>query len=380
MKFESLGLSKNILQTVKQLGYKQAFPIQVQAIKPILAGKDVMGIAPTGSGKTASFVMPILDQLQHVKNERNRSVQILVLVPTRELAVQIDEVFRLFTEPLRRSIRTLAVYGGVSIQPQMKALMSVEVLVATPGRLLELIEKNAVEISDIRQLVIDEADKLFQLGFEDEMNNILSLLPRQKQTMLYSATLTDKVAELKSRLNIQPLVITIEKEIQSLEHIEQLAYLVTDATKGPFLRYLIKDQQLEKALVFVSSQRTADNVAEKLKKNKINAVALHGSKSQNARMDGLDGFKTGKSQILVATDLIGRGIHIESLPVVINYELPRSPLDYVHRIGRTGRALEQGKAITLITEEEMPHFKLIQKKMGKKVTIIDTKDINLHGY
>lgn len=380
MKFESLGLSANILHTVKKMGFGQAFPIQAKSIPPILAGKDVMGVAPTGTGKTASFVMPILDQLQQVKNERNRSVQILVLVPTRELAVQIDDVFRVFSEPLRRSIRTLAVYGGVSIQPQMKALMGVEVLVATPGRLLELIEKNAVDISAIKQLVIDEADKLFQLGFEAEMDQILSLLPKHKQTMLYSATLNDKVTELKSRLGIQPVMITIEQEQQSMDDIEQLAYLVTAATKGPFLRYLIKEQQLDKALVFVSSQRTADNVVDKLKKNKINAVAVHASKSQNTRMEGLAGFKAGKNQILVATDLIGRGIHIESLPVVINYELPRSPLDYVHRIGRTGRALKQGKAITLITEEELPHFKLIQKKMGKNVTIIDAADINLHGY
>lgn len=379
MRFESLGLSSNILHTVKQLGFTEAFPIQIQSIPPILDGKDVMGIAPTGSGKTASFVMPILDRLQHVKKERNRAVQILVLVPTRELAVQIDDVFRIFTEPLRRSIRTLAIYGGVSIQPQMKAILGVEVLVATPGRLLELIEKNAVDISTIKQLVIDEADKLFQLGFEEEMNTILSLLPNQKQTILYSATLNEKVSDLKERLNIQPIVITIEKEKDTIDHIEQVAYLVTAATKGPFLRYLIKEQQFEKALVFVSSQRTADNVVDKLKKNKINAVAIHGSKSQNARMDGLDGFKTGKSQILVATDLIGRGIHIESLPVVINYELPRSPLDYVHRIGRTGRALESGKAITLITEEELTHFNLIQKKMGKKVTILKTDDVNLHG-
>lgn len=380
MKFESLGLSANILHTVKQMGFAQAFPIQAEAIPPILAGKDVMGVAPTGAGKTASFVMPILDQLQQVKNERNRSVQILVLVPTRELAVQIDEVFRLFSEPLRRSVRTLAVYGGVSIQPQMKALMGVEVLVATPGRLLELVAKNAVDLSGIRQLVIDEADKLFQLGFEAEMDQLLSLLPARKQTMLYSATLNDKVTELRSRLGIQPVMITIEREQQSMDDIEQIAYLVTAATKGPFLRYLIKEQQLDKALVFVSSQRTADNVVDKLKKNKINAIAVHASKSQNARMEGLAGFKAGKNQILVATDLIGRGIHIESLPVVINYELPRSPLDYVHRIGRTGRALKQGKAITLITEEELAHFKLIQKKMGKNVTIIDAADTNLHGY
>lgn len=380
MKFESLGLSANILHTVKQMGFAQAFPIQAEAIPPILAGKDIMGVAPTGAGKTASFVMPILDQLQQVKNERNRSVHILVLVPTRELALQIDEVFRVFSEPLRRAVRTLAVYGGVSIQPQMKALMGVEVLIATPGRLLELIAKNAVDISGIRQLVIDEADKLFQLGFEAEMDQILSLLPAHKQTMLYSATLNDKVTELKSRLGIKPVMITIEPEQQSLDAIEQIAYLVTAATKGPFLRYLIKEQQLDKALVFVSAQRTADNVVDKLKKNKINAVAVHAGKSQNARMDGLTGFKTGKNQILVATDLMGRGIHIESLPVVINYELPRSPLDYVHRIGRTGRALKQGKAITLITEEELAHFKLIQKKMGKNVTIIDATDTNLHGY
>ncbi len=206
------------------------------------------------------------------------------------------------------------------------------------------------------------------------------MIPNRKQTMLFSATLSEKVTELKSQLNIRPVVITIEAPKESIDHIEQVAYMVTGASKGPFLRYLIKSQAIDRALVFVSSQRTADNVVDKLKKNKINAIAIHGSKSQNARMEGLDAFKSGKNQIMVATDLIGRGIHIEGLSVVINYELPRSPLDYVHRIGRTGRALEHGKAITLITEEELTHFNLIQKKMGKKVTIIPTDDVNLHGY
>ncbi len=380
MKLSSLGLSKNILHTTSLLGFNEAFPIQAQTIPPILLGKDVLGIAPTGSGKTASFVMPIMDQLQHQKSERSRAVQVLVLVPTRELAVQIDEVFREFAVPLRREIRTLAVYGGVSIQPQMKAMLGVEVLVATPGRLLELIEKNAVDISHIKQLVIDEADKLFHLGFEEEMNKILSLLPSHKQTMLYSATLSEKVATLKARLNIHPIVVNIDTDKSNLDRIKQIAYLVTPETKGPFLRYLIKEQNLNKALIFVSSQRTADNLVIKLKKNSIRASALHGSKSQTARMDVLEGFKNEEFPILVATDLIGRGIHIDALPVVINYELPRSPLDYIHRIGRTARALEEGTAITLVSQEELAHFNLIQKKMGRTVTILPTEGINLQGY
>lgn len=380
MSFESLGLSPNIIRSVKKLGYLKPFPIQEQAVPVILQGKDLMGIAKTGSGKTACFVMPILEKLQNTEVKKGRNVQVLILVPTRELAIQIDEVFRAFTENLKREVRTIAVYGGVSINPQMKGMFGVEVLIATPGRLLDLIDHNALSISGIQHLVIDEADKMFQLGFGEEMNKLFAMMPVVKQTTLFSATLNDKVSEMKERLSIDPVIVEIKKEEVEIDHIEQLAYHVSPEKKGPFLRYLIKEQNIEKALIFVSSTRSADNLVEKLKKNKIKAVAIHSQKSQGARRNNLEEFKGKGAQILVATDLIGRGIHIESLPCVINYELPRSPLDYIHRIGRTGRANEKGTAITILTDDELQHFRVIQKKMGRKVTLQRTEDIDLHGY
>ncbi|MFL9832786.1 DEAD/DEAH box helicase [Chryseobacterium terrae] len=380
MSFESLGLSHNIIRSVKKLGYLKPFPIQEQAVPIILKGKDLMGIAQTGSGKTACFVMPILEKLQNAEVKKNRNVQVLILVPTRELAIQIDEVFKAFTDNLKREIRTMAVYGGVSINPQMKGMFGVEVLIATPGRLLDLIDHNALSISQIQHLVIDEADKMFQLGFGEEMNKLFAMMPVAKQTTLFSATLNDKIAEMKERLSINPTIIEIKKEEVEIDNIEQLAYHVSPENKGPFLRYLIKEKKVEKALIFVSSTRSADNLVEKLKKNKIKAVAIHSQKSQGARRNNLEEFKVNGAQILVATDLIGRGIHIESLPCVINYELPRSPLDYIHRIGRTGRAGEKGTAINILTDDELQHFRVIQKKMGKKVTLQRTEDINLHGY
>ena len=380
MSFESLGLSHNIIRSVKNLGYLKPFPIQEQAVPVILQGKDLMGIAQTGSGKTACFVMPILEKLQNTNVKKNRNIEVLILVPTRELAIQIDEVFKAFTDNLKREVRTMAVYGGVSINPQMKGMFGVEVLIATPGRLLDLIDHNALSISQIQHLVIDEADKMFQLGFGEEMNKLFAMMPVAKQTTLFSATLNDKVAEMKERLSINPTIIEIKKEEVEIDNIEQLAYHVSPENKGPFLRYLIKEKKVEKALIFVSSTRSADNLVEKLKKNKIKAVAIHSQKSQGARRNNLEEFKVNGAQILVATDLIGRGIHIESLPCVINYELPRSPLDYIHRIGRTGRAGEKGTAISILTDDELQHFRVIQKKMGKKVTLQRTEDVNLHGY
>lgn len=380
MSFESLGLSHNIIRSVKKLGYLKPFPIQEQAVPVILQGKDLMGIAQTGSGKTACFVMPILEKLQNTDVKKDRNVQVLILVPTRELAIQIDEVFRAFTENLKREVRTMAVYGGVSINPQMKGMFGVEVLIATPGRLLDLIDHNALSISGIKHLVIDEADKMFQLGFGEEMNKLFAMMPVAKQTTLFSATLNDKVSEMKERLSINPTIIEIKKEEVEIDNIEQLAYHVAPENKGPFLRYLIKEKKVEKALIFVSSTGSADNLVEKLKKNKIKAVAIHSQKSQGARRNNLEEFKVNGAQILVATDLIGRGIHIESLPCVINYELPRSPLDYIHRIGRTGRANEKGTAISILTDDELQHFRVIQKKMGRKVTLQRTEGIDLHGY
>ncbi len=380
MSFNSLGLSDTLLKTIEAQNYTQPYPIQQQAIPAILKGNDILGIAKTGSGKTASFVLPILEWFQSKGPAQNRSIRVLVLAPTRELAIQIGTVFQTFGEKLPRKVKTLAVYGGVSINPQMIALQNVEILVATPGRLIDLLSRRALTIADTEILVLDEADKMLNMGFADEMKDIFFALPKKKQSILFSATLGDDVEAIHKSILNNPIKIEIEEEEQNLDAIKQTAYAVDPAYKGPLLRYLIKTMDMKQVLVFASSKRTADNLVEKLKKNKIDAAALHSEKSQGARTEALNKFKTGRLQVLVATDLVSRGIDIQFLPYVINFELPRSPKDYVHRIGRTGRAEATGEAISLICPEDEHHFKIIQKKMKKKVEIIDSSAFELRGY
>ncbi|WP_138483261.1 DEAD/DEAH box helicase [Dyadobacter bucti] len=380
MSFKSLGLSEPLLKTIAEQNYTQPYPIQQEAIPAILKGSDVLGIAKTGSGKTAGFVLPILELFQDKPAPKNRTVRALVLVPTRELAVQIGVVFQTFGEKLPRKVKTLAVYGGVSINPQMIALQGVEILVATPGRLIELLSYKALSISETEILVLDEADKMLDLGFADEMKDIFFLLPKKRQSILFSATLGDSVDAINKNLLKNPLRIEIAEEEQNIDQITQTGYFVDPERKGPLLRYLIKTQEMKQVLVFVSATRTADNLVEKLNKNGIQAAAMHSKKSQGARTEALNKFKSGKLTVLVATDLVSRGIDIQFLPYVINFELPRSPKDYVHRIGRTGRAEASGEAISLICPEDVHHFKIIQKKMGKRVTMNESYDLNLQGY
>ncbi|PIQ11494.1 MAG: RNA helicase [Ignavibacteriales bacterium CG18_big_fil_WC_8_21_14_2_50_31_20] len=376
MSFTSLGLPQVLLDELANQNYNQPYPIQKQAIPAILNRKDILGIAPTGSGKTASYVLPILTNMNGISASENRHVNVLVLLPTRELALQVREVFRVFASVLPERIKSLAVYGGVSINPQMKALNGVNILVATPGRLLELVESNAVHLSKISTLVLDEADKMLNLGFKEEMTRIFALLPQKRQNLLFSATLSEDVKNINQILLHNPLVIKVEAKTIDIDLINQVAYLVPEEKKGPLLRYLIKSKELKQVLVFASSVYKADNIADKLRKNEIDAAAIHSKKSQGARTDALSKFKLGKLRVLVATDLLSRGIDIEFLPCVINYELPRSPKDYVHRIGRTGRAESSGEAISFITDEDEHHFKIIQKKMGKRVDKIDSAEID----
>ncbi len=376
MPFSSLGLSPSLLKALADQNYIQPYPIQQEAIPAILNRKDVLGIAQTGSGKTASYVFPILMNLQGKITSKNRHVNVLVLVPTRELAVQVKDVFQLFGAALPTPIKSLAVYGGVSINPQMMALQGVNVLVATPGRLIELVESNSVHLSTIETLVLDEADKMLNLGFKEEVDKILSLLPKKRQNLLFSATLSDDVNNINQLLLRDPVVIKIETESNNIDLITQTAYNVSEEKKGPLLRYIIKQKDLKQVLVFTSSVYKADNVADKLRKNGIDAVAMHSKKSQQARTEALAKFKAGTLRVLVGTDLISRGIDIKFLPCVINYELPRSPKDYVHRIGRTGRAESPGQAISFITPEDQHHFRVIQKKMGKWVTMIDAEGLD----
>jgi ATP-dependent RNA helicase RhlE len=375
MNFSDLGLTKELLNAIERAKYESPYPIQAEAIPALLQQKDLLGLAPTGSGKTAAYILPILQRLLPKERPKDRFIPVLVLVPTRELAVQVAEVAENFSRFLPRKIKAMAVFGGVSINPQMIKLHGTEILIAPPGRLIDLIGRNAIGISRIHTLVLDEADKVLNMGFREEVEHILELLPGRRQNILFSATMDEEVDLLTQKLLKDPVRIQVEAANFTPDLIDQKAYRVSPENKGPFLRTLINSGSWDQILVFASSIRTADNVAAKLCKNGINAVAFHGDKSQGARTEALAKFKSGKTRVLVATDLAARGIDIQFLPLVINYELPRSPKDYVHRIGRTGRAGATGEAISLITPEELHHFKVIQKKMGKRVLLLDSEDL-----
>lgn len=380
MSFSSFGLSPFLVKALAEMNYEKPTPIQELAIPAILTGKDVLGIAPTGSGKTASYALPILTLLSKAEKAKNRHIQSLILVPTRELAIQVEEVFKEFARTFPEQQKVKAVYGGVSINPQMKAMMGVSILIATPGRLIELAESNAIQLSTLKSLVLDEADKLLNLDFQEEMKRILGWIPKKRQNLLFSATLNDKVSEITQLVLRDPLVLKIEKEADSIDLIQQTAFHVPDDRKGPLLRYLIRSRNMKQVLVFTSSTFKADQVVEKLRKNNIDAQAIHSKKSQDARTRVMRNFKAGHLKVMVATDLIARGIDIEFLPFVINYELPRSPKDFVHRIGRTGRAEASGEALTFVSPDDEHHFKIIQKKMGKQVPFEETDQLDLHGY
>ncbi len=380
MSFTSLGLSAFLLKALADENYLKPYPIQKEAIPAILRKKDFLGIAKTGSGKTASYVLPILNNLKSNEPVKNRHIKVLVLVPTRELAAQVEGVFSTFASALPDRVKIMAVFGGVSINPQMMAMNTVSILVATPGRLIELTESNAVHLSDIDTLVLDEADKMLNLGFKEEMDRIFALLPKKRQNLLFSATLSDDVENIKQVLLNNPEIVKIESKEKETELIDQIAYAVEESRKGPLLRYIIKKNNLKQVLVFVSSAFKADSVAIKLARNGIHAVSIHGKKSMNSRSESLRRFKTGKIRVLVTTDLLARGIDIEFLPYVVNYELPRSPKDYVHRIGRTGRAESPGEAISFVTPEDEHHFNVIQKKMAKEVKMLDSSDFDMQGY
>ncbi|UKT64783.1 DEAD/DEAH box helicase [Pedobacter mucosus] len=375
MSFSLLGLSATILKTLADINFTVPTPIQNIAIPAIINKKDVLGIAETGSGKTAGYVLPIIMNLQQRLLLKNRHANVLVLVPTRELAEQVKDVFNIFGKNPLFPIKTLAAYGGVSINPQMMGMQGVNVLVATPGRLLELVSSNAVHLSDIETLVLDEADKMLNLGFKDEMTKVINLLPAMRQNILFSATLSKDVQNINQILLKEPVIIKIETEGESLDLIKQVAYIVSNEKKGPFLRYLINHHEMKQVLVFASSTHQVDAIVNKLRKNNVDARAIHSKKSQGSRTESLAQFKSGKLKVLVATDLMARGIDVIALPFVINYELPRSPKDYIHRIGRTGRAGESGNAISLLSTNELDHFEVIQKKMGKQVEILDSEQI-----
>ena len=376
MPFKSLGLPPALVHALETQNCLKPYPIQQLAIPAILKGKDVLGIARTGSGKTASYALPILANLDGKTEGVDRNIGVLVLVPTRELAMQVTEVFSEFGAKMPFRFKAMAVYGGVSINPQMKSLQNVNVLVATPGRLLELYKSKAMRFTKLHTLVIDEADKMLNLGFKEEMTEVFDLLPVKRQNLLFSATLSPEIKHIEGVLLHEPEVIQIQDEKVETDLIHQVGYLVNSEKKGPLLRHLIQSKNMEQVLVFTSSTHRADLVSAKLCKNGIEARAIHGKKSQGNRTESLRSFKAGTLRVLVTTDLLSRGIDIEFLPYVINYELPRSPKDFIHRIGRTGRAENPGMAISLVAPEDKAHFIVIQKKMKKFVSLIDAEDMN----
>ena len=338
-------------------------PIQIEAIPAALQGRDLWATAPTGSGKTLAFALPVVQQhvLQPRQTNFRRPVRTLVLVPTRELAVQVGDVLTHLCYPL--GLKVAVVYGGVSINPQMMGLRGgADIVVATPGRLLDLVDHNAVHLKDVRHLVLDEADRLLDLGFADELQRVLGLLPVQRQTLLFSATYADGVQALAQGLLRDPVRVTVEAIEAQAPDIRQRAVAVDEKKRTALLRHLMAENGWKRVLVFVATRYACEHVANKLYKAGIYATAFHGDMSQGARQDVLAEFKAGRWDVVVTTDLASRGIDIALLPVVVNYDLPRSATDYTHRIGRTGRAGAHGEAVTFVTAEARAHWQLIRKR------------------
>lgn len=368
MSFASLGLSEFLVRALDEQGYEQPTPIQDKAIPAILNGGDVVAAAQTGSGKTAGFALPILETLSQRPAQGVRPLRALVLVPTRELAVQVGEAIKTYAQFLPESLKIMTVYGGVSINPQMMGLRGgCDVMIATPGRLLDLLDNNATDLKSVETLVLDEADRMLDLGFADELGAILKLLPRKRQNLLFSATFPDGVKHLTQTLLVDPTEIEIKIEATIPEQVQQRAIEVDRTNRTTLLKQLIKEENWSRVIVFVASKRSANNVALKLSRVGITATALHGDLNQAARTKALADFKSKSFRVLVATDLASRGIDIVSLPCVVNYDLPRSPSDYVHRIGRTGRAGESGVALSFIDHESDNHFKVIEKRIKQKI-------------
>ncbi|WP_186510797.1 DEAD/DEAH box helicase [Caenimonas sedimenti] len=365
MPFTRLGLSPPLALAAQQLGFAAPTPVQQEAIPPILRGADLLGEAPTGSGKTAAYALPLLQRLQEGRQFTPRRVRALLLVPTRELAAQVGEVLRSLAEGLHPSLKTAIVFGGVSINPQMLALRGgADVVVATPGRLLDLVDSNALRLGAVATLVLDEADRLLDLGFADELRRVLALLPAERQNLFFSATFPPDVQALADTLLRDPVRVQIAAAEGNAPVIAQQAIAVDPARRTELLRHLIKTNGWRQTLVFVATQYAAEHVAEKLYKKGLYATAFHGDLSQGARKTVLAEFKAKRWDVLVTTDLAARGIDIPQMPVVVNYDLPRSAVQYVHRIGRTGRAGASGVAVSFVSAETEAHFRLIEKRQG----------------
>lgn len=377
MSFNDLGLSPELLRALKPKTYPAPTPVQQEFIPAALTGQDIWVTAPTGSGKTVAYALPLIEKLtrsgpsQSIQEGRNqRALQSLVLVPTRELAIQVGQTFMSLSAHLGKLCKVTVVFGGVSINPQMMGLRGgADILIATPGRLLDLLDHNALKISQVQTLVLDEADKLLELGFQDELGKILAKLPHKRQNLFLSATRPNSIESLAQSLLHNPLEIHIEGTTLQPAVIAQRAFYTDTPQRTQLLKHLIKTDHLKQLLVFVATQHSSEIVAAKLRVAGIAAEPFHGQLSQGKRQQVLADFKAHRVKVVLATDLAARGLDIEKLPAVVNYDLPRSAVDYTHRIGRTGRAGEAGLAISFVCPETLHHWNLIEKRHNVKLAL-----------
>lgn len=367
MSFESLGLSADLLRAVHEHGYTQATPIQSRAIPVILGGQDILASAQTGTGKTAGFSLPLLQRLASRTTQRQpRKVRALVLTPTRELAAQVGDSVRLYGRYLK--LNSAIIFGGVSINPQISALRKgVDVLVATPGRLLDHVSQGTLDLSGLEILVLDEADRMLDMGFIHDIRRILKLLPSKRQNLLFSATFSDDIKQLAKGILREPVLIEVARQNTTAESIEQLVHPVDRERKREMLSYLVGSQNWRQVLVFTRTKHGANRLADQLERDGISAAAIHGNKSQGARTRALGDFKSGRVRVLVATDIAARGLDIEQLPHVVNFELPNVAEDYVHRIGRTGRAGQDGVAVSLVCVDEHKLLRDIERLIKREI-------------
>jgi len=365
--FNDLGLDAELVRAVTEEGYTVPTPVQAQAIPVILAGRDVLAGAQTGTGKTAGFALPMLQLLsRHTHHGGRHAVRALVLTPTRELAAQVEESIRTYGKHM--SIRSTLVYGGVGIQPQIEALKrGVDILVATPGRLLDHVGQKTVNLSHVEILVLDEADRMLDMGFIHDIRKVLALLPKARQNLLFSATFSDEIRSLASGLLHDPAYVQVAPRNAESALVTQRIHPVDQSRKRALLAHLVRSGDWHQVLVFTRTKHGANRLAEQLGKDGIEAMAIHGNKSQGARTRALSNFKSGELRVLVATDLAARGLDIEQLPHVVNYELPNVPEQYVHRIGRTGRAGITGEALSLVSPDEYPYLADIEKLLKRKL-------------
>jgi len=369
VKFTELGLAPEILHSIADQGYENPTPIQAMAIPVVLAGKDLMACAQTGTGKTAGFTLPILHRLASSRSSSPRKIRVLILTPTRELAAQVEDSVRTYGAHL--SFKSLVVFGGVGINPQISALRKgVDILVATPGRLLDHAQQRTVDLSGVDVLVLDEADRMLDMGFIHDIRKVLALLPKKRQNLLFSATFSDEIRALAGSFLVNPEYVESERRNTAPELVKQHVYRVDRERKRDLLIDLIREKGWYQVLVFTRTKWGANGLAEKLLKAGIEADAIHGNKSQNARTRALSNFKNGKLHVLVATDIAARGIDIDELPHVVNYELPNVAEDYVHRIGRTGRAGSEGSAISLVCVDENKLLKDIERLIKKTIDVV----------